>query len=129
MSGDSILKTSLAIILLGLAVSCASHDKPAIASTHAAELIPAIKSEVNAGHRGVIPYLVAGLENGDAAVRLCAIEGLQRLTGQDFGYEYYADEADRRPAVEQWKQWLSEHRGEFPPIGDESSHVQSGNRE
>ena len=50
--------------------------------------------------------MVKNLESDDPAVRLFAIEGLRRLTGDDFGYDYYADADQRAPAVQRWKQWL-----------------------
>jgi hypothetical protein len=39
-------------------------------------------------------------------VRFYAIEALEKLTGQTFGYAYYRDDDARRPAVEQWQAWL-----------------------
>ena len=53
-----------------------------------------------------VPYLVDRLEDQDADVRLYAILALERITGQNFGYEFYQDEMQRRPAVEKWRQWL-----------------------
>ena len=51
--------------------------------------------------------LVKSLESDDPAVRFYAIRGLQNLTGETFGYVWYADEVgERRPAVEKWKRWL-----------------------
>lgn len=54
--------------------------------------------------------LVKSLESDDSAERFYAIEGLKRLTGDDLGYIYYADESARRPAVNRWKDWLNDQR-------------------
>lgn len=50
--------------------------------------------------------MVKDLDSDDPAVRFYAIGGLKRLTGQTFGYHYYEDEQQRRPALEKWKAWL-----------------------
>jgi hypothetical protein len=71
--------------------------------------IPAIKQAVASGDEKAAGQLVGDLESDDPAVRMYAIEGLQRLTGEDFGYRYYADLEERQPAVLKWRQWLSQH--------------------
>lgn len=68
--------------------------------------IPAIKASVAARDTSAVAQLVKDLDSDDAAVRFYAIQGLQRLTGQTFGYLYYADDEQRRPAVEKWQAWL-----------------------
>lgn len=68
--------------------------------------VPAIKHAVAQRDRAAAAAMVRDLESDDAAVRMFAIEGLRRLTGEAFGYDYYADKAQRAPAVERWKQWL-----------------------
>lgn len=52
------------------------------------------------------PQLVKDLESDDAALRMYAIKALQEMSGQDFGYVYYADIEKRRPAVGKWRDWL-----------------------
>jgi hypothetical protein len=92
------------------ALSCIGRDPPSISSRDPDQLIPAIKQGVQAGDRSIIPYLVTDLESEDSAVRFYAIDGLRRLTGQDFGYQYFDDPEKQKPAVDRWKQWLSDHR-------------------
>jgi len=76
--------------------------------------IQAVVEAGRTGDRGAVPYLVELL--GDApAVRLFAIESLRRITGRDFGYRSYADEASRREAIGRWRRWL-----ETPPAGGEA---------
>ena len=68
--------------------------------------IPAIKKAVRLKDRKAVKQLVADLENDDPAVRFYAINGLHRITGQRLGYDYYAAEEQRGPAVQRWRQWL-----------------------
>lgn len=70
--------------------------------------IPAIKKAVREQDRRQIELLISDLDSDDAAVRMFAIEALQRLTGEDLGYRYWDNEIDRRPALERWKTWIEE---------------------
>ena len=70
--------------------------------------IPAIKQAAEAKDLSAAPQLVKDLESDDAAVRLFAIEGLRQMSGEEFGYVYYADREQRKPAVTKWRQWLAE---------------------
>ena len=69
--------------------------------------IPAIKKAARKRDRAAAKQLVADLESDDPAVRFYAINGLQRITGERFGYDYYADEQQRQPAVQRWRDWLA----------------------
>ena len=69
--------------------------------------IPAIKARVAQGDNSVVQQLIKDLENDDPAVRFYAINGLERLTGETFGYQYFVDEEQRAAAVEKWKAWLA----------------------
>jgi hypothetical protein len=71
-----------------------------------ASKIPAIKRAADARQTDTAPFLIKSLESDDPAVRFYAIRGLQDLTGETFGYTWYADEQHRRAPLEQWKQWL-----------------------
>ena len=55
------------------------------------------------------PKLVRDLNDRDPAIRFYSIQGLRRLTGDDFGYHYYDDEATRLPAIERWRTWVAAH--------------------
>lgn len=55
-----------------------------------------------------VPLLVDRLEDDDADVRLFAQQALDRITGQSFGYSYYAAPAERLAAVERWRAWLAD---------------------
>lgn len=55
-----------------------------------------------------LAQVVEELENRDPAVRFYAINALQAITGQTFGYRYYDDETVRQPAVDKWRRWLAD---------------------
>jgi hypothetical protein len=83
------------------------HEKPDINSPDASLKIPAIKSAVARKDMSVIGGLIKDLESDDPAVRFYAVQGLRRLTGETFGYEYFADADVRRPALVQWQEWYN----------------------
>ena len=106
---------TLAWLVLGMAAvfanGCSEPTGPkVIASRDLSVKIPAIKHAVANKDMSEAAELVKELDDDDAAVRLYAIEGLQRLTGQDLGYRYYDDREARKPAVERWNKWLSEQK-------------------
>ena len=70
--------------------------------------VPAIKEAGRTKDLAAAPQLVKDLESDDAALRLYAIKGLRQMAGKEFGYVYYADVEQRRPAVMKWRQWLQE---------------------
>ena len=101
------------IILSGamtcLVCGCFAPEPPSIHSQDPDRLIPAIKIAVKEHDQSVIPILVDDLCSDDPAIRLYAINGLRRLTGEDFGYVSYADETVRKPAVTRWKAYVADH--------------------
>jgi hypothetical protein len=58
-----------------------------------------------------IPKIIPRLEDDDVAVRMAAIDSLRRMTGQDFGYVAWDDEAKRRAAVAKWREWWRKQPG------------------
>ena len=71
----------------------------------------AIKRDVHLHDERDDAKLVLDLDDIDPAVRFYAIQGLRRLTGDDFGYHYYDDEVARAPAVARWRAWVAAHGG------------------
>jgi len=69
-----------------------------------------MKHAAEAKDRSALVEMVHDLDSDDAAVRLYSIEGLQRLTGEDFGYHYYDDREARKASVEKWRHWLEEQK-------------------
>ena len=91
---------------------CSSPEKPSIYSQDPSLKIPAIKS---AHDSKAIHQMVKDLDSDDAAVRFYTINGLKEITGNTFGYRYYDDEIERKPALARWKQWLAEREGTTQP--------------
>jgi hypothetical protein len=89
-----------------------------ITSNDPASKIPAIKQAVDARESETAPQLVRSLASEDPAVRFYAIRGLLTLTGETFGYVWYADDAERAAAVQKWKLWLDGEGGRGLAGGD-----------
>ena len=100
------MRVGLAVLLL--VAGCRSTGR-GLQDSDLSFKAPAIKSAVASHDRSAVPQLVNDLDSDDAAVRFFAIQGLRRITGQDFGYHYYEDAPDRRPAVVRWQTWAKEH--------------------
>ncbi len=69
--------------------------------------IPAYKEAVRARDRSAVRQMIKDLDSDDPAVRLFALVGLRRLTGETFGYQYFDDQRQRRPAIKRWEAWLA----------------------
>lgn len=90
-----------------LCTSCSEPRGPlSVKSEDPTLKIPAIKQDVRHHSTADAAQLVKDLNNEDPAVRFYSIQGLHRLTGDDFGYQYFADEDHRRPSIQRWKDWL-----------------------
>lgn len=70
--------------------------------------IPALVHAANRPTGEELRALVKALDHDDAAVRLFAIESLQRATGESHGFRPYDAEADRERAVARWRAWLDD---------------------
>ena len=91
--------------------------------------IPAIKKAAWKHDRGAVRQMVSDLDSDDPAVRFYAINGLQRITGQRFGYDYYADEQRRQASVRRWQDWLEGREAPpAPPVRDASADMGSATR-
>jgi hypothetical protein len=108
------MKLSGFILLIGLLVlsGCFRPGKPSPDVSHQdpSVKIPSIKRAVRLEDMKVVEQLVADLSSDDPAVRFYAIGGLDRLTGERFGYIYYDDEVARQPSVDRWKEWLKQQQ-------------------
>ena len=106
MSTDMVC-LGLTIALL-MAIGCTAPRQQAIVTDDdPSQKIPAITAAVQKKDLSAAKQLVADLDSDDAAVRFYAIQGLNRLTGQTFEYNYYDDDLKRQPALDRWKQWLA----------------------
>jgi hypothetical protein len=96
------------VIALPLLPSCGPRPRQVVSNPDPAGKVPAIEKAVQRHDTSVIPQLVKDLDSDDPAVRFYAIYGLRKLTSQDFGYEFFFDEDQRKPYVVKWQQWLSD---------------------
>jgi hypothetical protein len=107
---------ALSLLLVG-AGGCAEPSGPrTVYNRDLSVKAPAIKRAVARSDLTVAAELVKNLDSDDPAVRFYAVEGLRRLTGEDFGYLFYQEKEQRRPAVERWRRWLqaNQHEGREP---------------
>jgi hypothetical protein len=102
-----------ALIVTALLVSgCTAPRGPLVVTDPDPSVkIPAIKNAARKGDKGAVRQMVADLNSDDPAVRFYAISGLQRITGERFGYDYFADETQRKPALQRWRDWLDRREG------------------
>ena len=105
-------------VSLAAACGCTPHDPRRIGATDPTSNIPAIQEAARDHDRAAVPQLVQQLESDDPAVRFYAIEALHKLTGETFGYRFYDDADQRRPAVEKWKRYAAGVNGKKEGRGD-----------
>ena len=97
------------IVICGCMISCTAPRGPLVVTDPDPSIkIPAIKIAVARRDVSAVRQLVKDLESDDAAVRFYAINGLRRLTGENFGYLYYEEAEERRPALRRWQAWLAQ---------------------
>jgi hypothetical protein len=70
--------------------------------------IHAIRQDVSEKNTTDVPTMVANLQSDDPAIRFYSIQGLRRLTHNDFGYRYYESDEQRAPATALWQKWLKQ---------------------
>ena len=100
--------------ILGAAASlvgCQDPRGPARVSSDDPDLkILAIKQDVSRHNEDDIAKMVEGLQSDDAAVRFYCIQGLGRLTNDNFGYVFYERDDQRAPALAHWQKWLKQRQ-------------------
>jgi hypothetical protein len=105
----SCFAAQIACALCALVVGCTESKGPRVVKSDDPTVsIPAIQSDVRQHDQRDVAQMVQDLNDDDPAVRFYAIEGLRRLTGDDFGYQYYEDADGRAAAVAKWNQWLKQ---------------------
>ena len=121
----------LAVVTAALAATGCTAPRPplVVGDPDPSVKIPAIKKAVREKDRSAVEQLVKDLASDDPAVRFYAINGLRRLTGQNFGYQYFDDDDGRKPAVQRWEQWLKEwEQQQDGPPGPQSA-IAGGDRQ
>src|SRR4051794_33811886 len=97
-----------ALCATALAFAGCSHPRgdPAIGDEDTDLNVLGIKQAVRTRNLHHAEKLVSNLNSDDPAIRFYAIRGLRELTGETFGYLYYAGDDARKPALKQWQVWL-----------------------
>jgi hypothetical protein len=95
--------------LLCLMTGCfpAPMPKPSLTDPDPTAKIPAIRLSVQNKDMTATKSLVKDLNSDDPAVRFYAIEGLRKLTNEDYGYHYYDDQDQRAEAIKRWEAWVA----------------------
>lgn len=106
----------IAAIFLALSFGCgpAASDGGFDSAAPGAKLY-AILDAARVNDRSAIPQLIEQLDCDDPVVRFAAINTLQQLTGETYGYRYYDDSFTRRESISRWVDAVNS--GEF---GDQS---------
>ena len=94
--------------LTALACGCTAPQPPLVVSDPDPSVkIPATVAAVENHDMSSVRQMIKDLDSDDPAVRFYAFSALQKLTGETFGYQYFADEDKRAPAAGKWKAWLA----------------------
>ena len=105
--GTPILFTMRAAYALGITIALAAGCAPPASkggfdSPSPGANLYAILEAARTNDRTAIPHLVEQLYSDDPAVRFAAIETLEQMTGETYGYRYYDDPMTRREAISRW---------------------------
>ncbi len=87
--------------------SCGSFGEPRadFESADPAERSLALAEAASRDREEDLPHMIALLDSDDPAVRMLALEALERRTGQTLGYHFADTEDARREAIERWVRW------------------------
>ncbi|GJQ28477.1 MAG: hypothetical protein HBSAPP03_03610 [Phycisphaerae bacterium] len=94
--------------------ACGPTIVPDFNSPEPAARNAAIVQAVDNRDASKIPDLVRMLDSDDPATRLLAIQALERLTGQRYGYDPAASATEREPAIAKWVAYVNQGRPEDP---------------
>ena len=107
--------TLVAVVLGSVAGGACSTPRPVkdVRNPDPAGKIPAYKEAVREKDRSAARQMVKDLDSEDPAVRMFSIVGLRRMSGgETFGYQYFDEDHQRRPAIARWERWLAGERNE-----------------
>ena len=104
------------VAILGwvLTIGCSSTSDPATGDL-SLDLIhrdPRVRIEASIraqreGRRDLAHLLIDNLDHNDINVRMVAGMALRKLTGQDLDYSPHGTPAERRLAMERWREWVA----------------------
>src|SRR5260221_6400941 len=108
------LRTLLPLILASIGQGCTASHSELYGKEDPSRQIPEMKKAAREHDLRLARKMVGDLESDDPALRFYAIHALERLTGERYGYQYFADEEQRKAAVERWRQWLAAQESGAP---------------
>ena len=82
------------------------HDRQGDDQGHGAQEdvgLRAVVRSAEAGDADAVDLLIELLDDADRGVRMYSILALERLCGENYGYSYYAPEAERAAAIARWR--------------------------
>lgn len=77
--------------------------------------IRAVQEAVETEDRAKLDELVEMLDSDDSAQRFFAINALEEITGNTFGYRHFDPPLVRREAINRWVEWLEGGRDAAAP--------------
>jgi HEAT repeat protein len=106
-------KLACVCVSVGL-IGCGGYPGPvSIDNEDPAIKIPAIRRAIDANDRSQIPRIVKELESEDSAVRVVAIEALERFTGQSHGYQWWQGPKENKTAIQRWNNSINNRPIDF----------------
>jgi hypothetical protein len=109
-----VMLSAACVASVGLIQGCIGRGERSITSDDPAVKVPLIRDAVDRNDRSILPQLVKDLNSEDPAIRFYAVDGLRRLTGEHFGYDWRGEEDDRKKSVEQWNQHVKSIASTLP---------------
>lgn len=91
----------MTVLMVGMP-ACGPGLKPDFEAGFARQREMAIIEEVRKGHSADVRAIVRMLDASEPSTRMIAIDGLERLTGETFGYDAFGPQDERAAAIERW---------------------------
>lgn len=111
----------LLTLVAGLGMGCApGASSGGFDNPNPSARLYAIEAAARDGDRSAIREIVEELDSDDPAVRLVAIESLEHLTGETYGYRPYDDRPERRDAIRRWVEAIETNAVARPAVRDAS---------
>lgn len=97
----------LCAVLLG---GCFSVAKPDLNSPDPSARNAGILRAAASDDKKAVAAIVRLLDSDDPATRVLAIQALERLTGERFGYDPAGEPGQRAAATDRWSAWLAQEQ-------------------
>ena len=115
---SGLMRCVMVLVAVGVAaavVGCAEGVRADLRSEYVPDRLAGIREAADKQDRGAVPGLVESLQHSDVLVRIAAIGALDRLTGERLGYDPFASQAQRQPAVDAWVRFAGAMQAEAEP--------------